>query len=324
MDKSNKKLISVVITCYRDEGNIPEMHQRLIKVLSGLDLNYEIIFVNDASPDNSEVILRDIAAKDAKTTVILQARNFGAQNAFTAGMEQALGNAVVIMDGDLQDPPELVSDFIKKWQEGYDVVYGIRRKREKSMGEFKSWLYHMFYVAFNKISYIKVPEDAGEFSLMDRKVVDWINKMPERDRLIRGLRAWVGFKQIGIPYVRPERFSGVSTNSLIASTKWARKAFFSFSYAPVEFISRITFFAGLITAGAIIFYFVSFLAKGAPAGFTTLILMVLVLGTIQLLAISILGEYVGRIFEETKQRPRYITREILNNHRDENKNQHQR
>lgn len=318
----NKKLISTVITCYRDEGNIQEMHRRLTKVLSEFDFDYEIIFVNDASPDNSENVLRSIAAKDKNVTIILQSRNFGAQNAFTAGMEQSLGDAVVIMDGDLQDPPELIPEFIKKWEDGYDVVYGIRRKRERSMGELKSWIYHMFYVVFNKISYMKVPEDAGEFSLMDRRVVDIINEMPERDRLLRGLRAWVGFKQAGVTYVRPERFSGTSTNSLIASTKWARKAFFSFSYAPMELVSRLAFVVLLLTFTAMAIYIVSYFVKGAPTGFTTLLMAVLSLGAIQLLALAVIGEYLARVFEETKQRPKYITREIINNHKDGDKNQY--
>lgn len=313
--ENKKPTISVVVTCYRDEGNIPEMHRRLTKVLTEANFDYEIIFVNDGSPDNSESILRDIAARDSKTTVILQARNFGAQNAFTAGMEQSLGDVVVIMDGDLQDPPELIPEFVKKWREGYKVVYGIRRKREKSMGELKSWIYHMFYVVFNKISYMKVPEDAGEFSLMDRRVVNTINAMPERDRLLRGLRAWVGFRQIGVKYERPERFWGKSTNSLVASTKWARKAIFSFSYAPMELVSRLAFLVMFLALAGIIIYIISFLTKGAPAGFTTLMMAVLFLGAIQLLALAIIGEYLARVFEETKQRPRYVTKEILNNHR---------
>ena len=313
--QQNTFLISVVVICYKDEGNIPEMHRRLTKVLTEAGFNYEIIFVNDGSPDNSEAILREITAKDKRTTVILQARNFGIQNAFTAGMEQALGNAVILMDGDLQDPPELIPAFVKKWQEGYEVVYGIRHKREKSMGEFKSWAYHMFYVIFNKISYMKVPEDAGEFSLMDRKIVDLINKMPERDRFIRGLRAWVGFKQIGVPFVRPERFSGTSTNSLIANTKWARRAFFSFSYTPIELVSGIAFLSVLLALTAIAVYILFYFTKGSTSGFTTLLVAILFFGAIQLLSLAVIGEYLARVFEETKQRPRYITREILNNHR---------
>src|SRR3989344_1324498 len=168
------KLISAVVVCYGDEGNIRALYDRLSKALSGITSHWEIIYVNDASPDNSEAILQELAAKDPHLTLINQSRNFGAQAAFTAGMIQALGDAVVLMDGDLQDPPELIEEFVKKWLEGYKVVYGIRRKREQSMGRFMQWLYHLFYVFFSKTAYISIPQDAGEFSLMDRVVVDQV------------------------------------------------------------------------------------------------------------------------------------------------------
>jgi polyisoprenyl-phosphate glycosyltransferase len=260
--------------------------------------------------------LREIAAKDPRVTVIIQSRNFGAQAAFTAGMVQSTGDAVILMDGDLQDPPELIPEFVAKWNEGYDVVYGIRRRREKSMGRLTQWLYHMFYVVFQKLSYVKIPTDAGEFSLIDRKAVDWINVLPERDRLLRGLRAWVGFRQTGVEYVRPERYSGTSTNSLWKNLRWARKAVFSFSYAPLEWVSTLAAVTMLLSCIGILFYVGAFfLAPGAPSGITTIFVLVLFLGSVQLLSISIIAEYIGRIFEETKGRPRYITREILNDHR---------
>src|SRR3989344_5739394 len=208
-----KKFISVIPIAFGDEGNIEELYKRLTKVLKKITPRYEIIYVNDASPDNSEHILKKLAKKDKRLTVIVHSRNFGAQNAFSTGMKYARGDAVVIMDGDLQDPPELIEKFVKKWLEGYDVVYGSRKKREKSMGKYLEWAYHYFYVIFNKLSYISVPLDAGDFSLMDRKVINHINDLPEKDRFLRGLRAWVGFKQIGIDYIRPERFSGKSTHS---------------------------------------------------------------------------------------------------------------
>lgn len=231
------KIISVVVVCYRDEGNIRELYRRLSVTLQSITPCYEIIYVNDASPDSSGQILRELAAGDLRLTVIEQARNFGAQAAFTAGMIQASGDAVVLMDGDLQDPPEMIAEFTTKWLEGAEVVYGVRRKREKSMGKLNEWLYHLFYVTFRRLSYVRMPLDAGEFSLMDRRVVDWIDSLPERDRLLRGLRAWVGFRQVGIEYVRPERFSGVSTNSFFKNIRWAKKAILSFSYAPLEWIS---------------------------------------------------------------------------------------
>ena len=215
---TNKK-ISVVVVCYKDEFNIEALYYRLKKVLEDLTPDYEIIYVNDASPDKSELILRNLASKDSKLIVINHSRNFGAQAAFTSGMIQSSGDAVVLMDGDLQDPPELIPEFVKKWQNRYKVVYGTRKNREASMGRFKEWLYHQFYIYFNKLSYVKMPLDAGEFSLIDRVVVDHMNSLPERDRFIRGLRAWVGYSSVGIPYVRPERYDGkksVSTKGFSA------------------------------------------------------------------------------------------------------------
>lgn len=312
------KMLSAVVVCYRDEGNIRALYERLTAAFKAITPHYEIIYVNDASPDGSAVILNELAAKDHHLTVIHQARNFGAQAAFTAGMVQSIGDAVILMDGDLQDPPELIADFVTKWQEGFEVVYGIRRKREKSMGQLNQWLYHQFYVLFHKLSYVSIPTDAGEFSLMDRKVVEWINVLPERDRLLRGLRAWVGFRQVGVEYIRPERFSGTSTNSFWKNLRWARKAIFSFSYMPLEWVSYLAAFVMLVSLGGMVFYIASFfIYPDVPAGITTVFVLVLFLGSVQLLSISIIAEYVGRIFEETKQRPRYITREILNDHRKE-------
>jgi len=312
------KFISAVVVCYGDEGNIRALYERLSKALSGISINWEVIYINDASPDNSEAILQELAAKDPHLTIINQARNFGAQAGFTAGMIQALGDAVVLMDGDLQDPPELIEEFVKKWNEGYQVVYGVRRKREQSMGKVKEWMYHQFYVWFDKTAYISVPRDAGEFSLMDRVVVDHMNAMPERDRFLRGLRAWVGYKSCGIPYVRPERYDGrpsVSTKGLISAFRWARKAIFSFSYKPLEWVTYLavvaTFFAvvGIIAYGAFFFF------SGAPKGFSTVYILILFFAAIQLTTLAIMGEYIGRIFEEVKGRPRYITRDIVNDHR---------
>lgn len=308
------KKISVIPIAYRDEGNIAELYKRVTQVLQKITPNYEIIYVNDSSPDNSENILRELAKKDKRLIAITHSRNFGAQNAFTTGMRYARGDSVVIMDGDLQDPPELIEEFVKKWLAGFDVVYGVRRKREKSMGIIWETAYHWFYILFNKLSYVKVPVDAGDFSLMDRVVVDHINSLPEKDRFIRGLRAWVGFKQIGVSYVRPERFSGVSTNSFFRNLQWVRKAVFSFSYAPLEWVFNIAMFSVLISLAAILFYVgLYFFIPDAPKGFLTLLIVSLFIGSIQLVVLSIICEYLRRIFEEIKNRPVSITREIINN-----------
>ena len=313
-----KKKISVIPIAYKDEGNIEELYKKVTDVLKRITPNYEIIYVDDASPDKSQKILDNLAKKDEKLTVITHSRNFGAQSAFTTGMKQALGDAVIIMDGDLQDPPELILEFVKKWQEGFDVVYGSRRKREKSMGKFWEFAYHLFYVIFNKLSYVKVPLDAGEFSLMDRKVVNCINALPEKDRFIRGLRAWVGFKQTGIPYARPERFSGsgVSTNSIRKGLFWVRKAIFSFSYAPLEGVFYTALFGVFASIIAILVYVILyFLNPDTPRGFLTLLVAVLFIGSVQLVVLSIVCEYLRRIFEEVKNRPYSIIRSITNDHR---------
>lgn len=311
-----EKKISAIVVCYKDELNIKEMYCRLSAALKAITPDYEIIYANDCSPDGSLTILRRLAAADPHLTVITLARNFGAQAAFTAGMIQALGDAVVLLDGDLQDPPEMIQEFVKKWKEGYDVVYGVRRKRERSMGKLNEWLYHQFYVLFQKLSYVKMPQDAGEFSLIDRKAVDWINALPECDRLLRGLRAWVGFKQTGIEYVRPERFAGKSTNSFFKNLRWAKKAIFSFSYAPLEWVSYIAATMTLVSVAGLIYYATSaLLDPDVPRGLPTIMVLVLFLGSVQLLCLSVIAEYIGRIFEEIKGRPRYIVAEILNDHR---------
>lgn len=311
-----RKKISAVAIAYKDEGNILELYKRLKATLKKVTPNYEIVYVCDGSPDQSEQILRGLAKKDKKLTVVLHSRNFGAQNAFTTGMKQAMGDAVILMDGDLQDPPELIEGFVKKWLLGFEVVYGVRRKREQSMGSFLQFAYHQFYVLFNKLSYVSMPLDSGDFSLMDRRVVDYINSLPEKDRFLRGLRAWVGFKQTGINYIRPERFSGKSTNSFLKNLFWVRKAIFSFSYSPLEWIFYIAALSVFVSLIAILVYVLLYFYKpDAPKGFLTLLIATLLIGSVQLIVLSIISEYLRRIFEEVKSRPTAIVKDIINNHK---------
>lgn len=307
MKKNKKKKISAIIACYKDSQAIPIMHQKLSKTFRKLDLEYEIIFVNDGSPDNTEDILKELVNKDAHVIAVNHSRNFSSQMAFTSGMDIATGDAVVLLDGDLQDPPEIIEKFYIKWVEGYDVVYGVRAKREAPL--WMAIAYKLFYRIFHKISYIRMPLDAGDFSLIDRKVVDVLKQFPERDRFLRGLRAWVGFKQTGIPYVRPERMFGKTTNSLLKNFQWATKGIFSFSYVPLQLItllSLLVFFIALI--GIIAQIILRIFIPSTPLGITTVLVVVLFIGAIQLLGISILGEYIGKIFEEVKQRPKYIVK----------------
>lgn len=303
------KKISAIVACYNDGQAIPIMYSRLTRVFEKMKVDYEIIFVNDGSPDNTEEALTGIVDKDSHVTAVNHSRNFGSQMAFTSGMDIATGDAIVLLDGDLQDPPELIEAFYKKWLEGFEVVYGVRTKREAPL--FMQIAYNLFYMVFHKLSYIRMPLNAGDFSLIDRRVVDILKQFPERDRFLRGLRAWVGFKQIGIPYTRPERMFGKTTNSLLKNFNWAAKGIFSFSYVPLElmtWISLFTFFIALL--GIIAQIILRLLMPNTPHGITTVLVVVLFIGAIQLLGISILGQYIGKIFEEVKQRPKYIVKSV--------------
>lgn len=307
---NKKKIISAVIACYKDAKAIPFMYKRLTDIFNNIGVGYEIIFVNDGSPDNTEEVIKNIVNKDVHVIGVNHSRNFSSQMAFTSGMEIAKGDAVVLLDGDLQDPPELIEKFYQKWNQGYDVVYGIRVKREASF-----WMqvaYKVFYRIFNKMSYINIPVDAGDFSLIDKKVVEELKKFPERDRFIRGLRAWVGFKQIGVSYVRPERMFGKTTNNLLRNFNWATKGIFSFSYVPLQIMTFLSLLTFLISLGAMVLQIIlRLILPNSPQGITTVLIAILFLGSIQLLGLSILGQYIGKIFEEVKQRPPFIVKNIL-------------
>jgi len=288
------------------------MHERLASAFAEIGADYEIIFVNDGSPDNAADVLAELAERDPKVVVINHARAFGSQSAFTSGMQIATGDAVVLLDGDLQDPPEVIPSLVEKWREGYDVVYGERVEREAPFVMRK--FYKLFYRLFRRLAYVDVAVDAGDFSLIDRRVVDAINAMPETHRFLRGLRAWVGFRQIGVPYVRPERMFGTTTNNFRKNLGWARRAIVSFSYAPLELITGLSL---LVVAAS----FVSLLVQlglriidpsSAPPGLTTLIVLILFLGGIQLLCLAIIGTYLGHMYEEVKRRPAFVVESILN------------
>lgn len=302
--------ISAIIACYKDGQAIPLMYQRLIKTFKKIGVDYEIIFVNDGSPDNTEAVLTKLVKKDKCVIGVNHSRNFGSQMAFTSGMNISTGDSIVLLDGDLQDPPELIEKFYAKWKEGFDVVYGIRVKREAPL--YMVIMYKLFYRIFHKLSYVKIPLDAGDFSLIDRRVIEILKQFPERDRFLRGLRAWVGFKQTGIPYERPERMFGKTTNNFLKNLNWATKGIFSFSYVPLQVISLFSSVVFLISFLAIIYQLIARLVyRNAPEGISTVLITILFIGAIQLLGISILGEYIGKIFEEVKQRPKYIIKNII-------------
>ncbi|HMC22730.1 MAG TPA: glycosyltransferase family 2 protein [Thermoanaerobaculia bacterium] len=304
--------ISAIVACYGDAPAVPQMHERLTATFKKLGVDYEIIFVNDGSPDNAAEVLRELAQRDRKVVVVTHTRNFGSQSAFTSGMSVARGDAVVLLDGDLQDPPELIESFYAKWREGYDVVFGQRVDRDAPL--HMRVFYKLFYRVFRMASYVPIPLDAGDFSLMDRRVVDVMNKLPENNRFLRGLRAWAGFRQAGVPYLRPQRQFGETTNSLLRNLGWARKAIFSFSYAPLELITMLA----LITVfGAFLMIVVQVLVRLlrpdlVPSGFSTLIILILFMGGVQLLCLSIIGSYLAHIYDEVKRRPPYVIESVTN------------
>lgn len=303
-------VITAIIACYRDAEAIPFMYERLVKTFNEMKVRYEIIFVNDCSPDNTEEVLEKICNKDSNVIGITHSRNFGSQSAFLSGMEISTGDAVVLMDGDLQDPPEVMPKFYEKWMQGYEVTYGVRVQRE--MPAWLHFFYKTFYKIFKNMSYINIPKDAGDFSMIDRKVVKELVNLPETEQFLRGLRAWVGFKQIGVDYVRPERMFGVSTNNWRKNIWWAKKAIFSFSFVPLEIMSYTGFIMTLVSILGIIWQILAKLVfyPDTPSGLSTVIILVMFFGGINLLGISFLGEYIAKIFEETKKRPKFIRTKV--------------
>ena len=310
---NKKRSLSAIIACYKDEKAIPIMYRRLTDTFRKIGIEYEIIFVNDCSPDNSEEVIRELSTTDSRVIGISHSRNFGSQMAFRSGMELSTKQGVVLLDGDLQDPPELIEKFYTQWEQGYDVVYGRRVKRD--MPWYWGMLYKLFYRVFAAFSYVKIPLDAGDFSLIDRRVVGWILKCPERDLFMRGLRAYVGFKQIGVDYIRPERMFGKSTNNLIKNIDWAKKGIFSFSDTPLTMLTSMGF--ALLGVSFLLILGVAtlkmFYPDIAPHGITTLLITILTFGSLNLFAIGLVGEYVAKIMSEVKERPRLIRSALIRN-----------
>ena len=306
--------ISCIIACYKDEQAIPIMYQRIVDTFKKIEADYEIIFVNDSSPDDSINVIKKISSRDKKVIGINHRRNFGSQSAFLSGMKISTGDAVVLLDGDLQDPPELIETFCKKWQEGFNIVYGVRSKREVSL--LTQFMYKSFYKIFNKVASFKVPVDAGDFSLIDRESVNEILNFNEFDIFLRAIRAYIGGNQIGVPYFRPERMFGKSTNNFLKNIGWATKGILNVSRVPltlVSFAGAILFIFGSLTS--VVFLILSILGEieiGLEVITITLILNAF-LGLISLISIAVIGEYVGRILEETKHRPRFLVASFVQN-----------
>src|SRR5688572_10605383 len=301
--------LTAVVIGYKDAPAILPMHARLTDVFTSLGVSYEIIFVNDGSPDDADRVLAELTARDDHVLAIEHSRNFGSQNAFVSGMQLARGEAVILLDGDLQDPPELIAAFYAKWREGNDVVYGRRVKREGSA--LHALLVKAFYRLFRRLSDVPMPLDTGEFALMDRKVVNELLALPETDQFLRGLRAWVGFVQTGVDYVRPQRAFGRSTHSFLKNVWWARKGIFSFTFLPIELLGYAALAMATSSFGALVYLLVDTLRHPDTShGISAVIAMIVFVGSLNLLAVTIVGEYLIKIFEEVKRRPKFIRKAI--------------
>ena len=301
--------LSIVIPILNEHTNIPILYDRLNKSLINLGISFELIFVDDGSKDDSAELLRNLAQSDPKLTLIELSRNFGHQVALTAGLEHTTGKAVITMDADLQDPPEIIPEFYRYWKEGYDVVYGLRVKRKEPL--LKRIAYAAFYRILRHMANIQIPMDAGDFCIMDRKVVDILNSMTERNRFIRGIRSWIGLKQKGIPINRPARETGRSKYSWDMLVQLALDGLISFSIRPLRMISYFGIFVALGSIVLGIAYAVQRIAFGLnPPGLATIIVLLSFFSGVQLITIGMIGEYLGRVFDEVKKRPLYVLKRI--------------
>ena len=309
------KKISLVIPMYYEEEVAEECYQRISEVLYSMKekYDYEVIFVNDGSKDKTLEILKKIAKEDKKIKVISFSRNFGHQAAVTAGLKYVTGDAVIIMDADLQDPPELIPKMMKKWEEGYEVIYGKRISREGE-SQFKLFTAKAFYAMINKLSDIEIPKNTGDFRLVDRKVVDVVNSLPEHNKFLRGLFSWVGFKQYAYEYERKERFAGKTKYPLKKMLKLASDGIISFSTKPLKVVGGIGILSVVISIIVLIYSILSFAFKwnSLTPGWTSLMCTITFLGGIILISLWMIGEYVARIYDEAKARPQYIVDETIN------------
>jgi len=305
------KSVSVVIPCFNEEGNLQETHRRVTEAVSQAGIQYEVLYVDDGSHDRTPDLLRQLQAEDDHVRVVSLSRNFGHQFAVTAGLAHATGRAAIILDADLQDPPELMLEMIRLWEAGYEVVYGVRTDREGET-RFKLVTARLFYRLIRWLSETEIPLDTGDFRLLDRRVVDVIVAMPERDRFLRGMVSWAGYRQIGIPYRRAPRFAGETKYPLGKMVRFAFDGIVSFSVKPLRLSTLMGFiFAGLALLAIVYALAMRLFTQRWVTGWTALIIAILFLGGAQLISLGIIGEYVGRLYGEAKQRPLYLVRETL-------------
>jgi polyisoprenyl-phosphate glycosyltransferase len=308
-------LLSIVIPVFNEQENIPALYSRIIEASLSWNCQFEVILVDDGSKDNTLSMLRNLNERDSRFRYVSFSRNFGHQTAVSAGLRYTLGDVIAIIDADLQDPPEELHRFLEKWQQGYQVIYGIRTKRKEIF--FKKVAYHLFYRLLSWCSSIEIPLDSGDFCVMDRQVVDALNALPERNRFVRGLRSWIGYNQIGIPYERHSRFAGEVKYTFQKLMRLALDGIINFSYRPLQISGLFGFLICVLSFLGIIFVVIhrivgfqifGYSPQDVP-GFTSLILAILFIGGVQLLTMGLFGEYLGRIFDEVKQRPLYIVKE---------------
>jgi glycosyltransferase involved in cell wall biosynthesis len=303
-------MISVVVPIFNEQENLPEFRKRMTAALDSIGGDWELICVNDGSRDASLSMLRQMNTEDSRIKVISLSRNFGHQPAVTAGIHHARGDCVILIDGDLQDPPEVISQLVAKWKEGNHVVLAERHSRSET--GTRGIGFRLFYPIFRRISDLPSAPDAGIFGFMDRRVVDEFNKLPERNRFIPGLRSWLGFNQASVLYDRQDRAHGKPKQTLRRLIRYAMDGMLSFSIKPLRVATYLGFLVSIAAFGLGLFYIVTFFAwHKQVTGFTTTIVSVLFLGGVQLISVGILGEYIGRIYEELKQRPLYVVQEKL-------------
>ncbi|MGH7737439.1 MAG: glycosyltransferase family 2 protein [Candidatus Tyrphobacter sp.] len=308
-----RRLLSIVVPLYNEEGSVEPLLDRIASILERIGKPYEIVIVNDGSGDGTLQRVREQMRARRGIVLVNLSRNFGHQLAATAGIDAAAGDAVILMDGDLQDPPELIAEFVAKWEQGYDVVYAVRRSR-RGESLFKVLTARLFYRLVRRMTKVDIPLDAGDFRLMSRRVVEALKRSPERHRFLRGMVSWVGFKQIGVEYDRDVRYAGVSKYPFGRMLRFAIDGITSFSDAPLRLASYLGFAASAIAFIYALYVIVSKLVNVNPLGYTpgwaSTIVAVLFLGGVQLIGIGILGEYLGRIYDEVKGRPIYLVSEI--------------
>jgi len=298
--------LSIIIPIYNEEGNIQILHDRLCKVIEGITSSFELVFVNDGSKDKSITLIKSLAAQDKRVRYLDFSRNFGHQIAVSAGLDHAKGNSVVIIDADLQDPPELIAEMYTKMKEGYQVVYAKRRQRQ---GEtfLKTFTAKMFYRILKKITSINIPVDTGDFRIMDKKVVDVLNNMPERNKFLRGQISWIGFNQTYVEYDRDERFAGKTGYTYRKMLRFAMDGITSFSNFPLKVASTLGFVVSGISFFIMLYsLYVRFVNGHFVEGWTSLMISILFLGGIQLICVGIIGEYLSRVSDNVRNRPLYV------------------